>query len=336
MVEKNNLNNINIYINIMSQSRIFNAPKYKHQEKDDDKFCGWYKYGNLNQVALRVGDSDIGLDGEIRFNRKTKQFEGYNGNQWMILDSSKGNEGKPGKDFNEVIKFVCDETLDGGFIISPTELDTSIQASTVKVRKVVSGKHTINNHTKLDIDIKETDNNLKISVNSKPYIWNYGNINIDDLSILNSDGSLKCYGEVALFQASEDIKRGQIVQIVVSSNKIAVKPLAYNNNGNAPNLFGEAINIAGIALSDTKPKHNCMVCVKGITSVLVSNESTYLQIDNNIKDGNNGLANFEGKVVKTNRKPLYPYIKVGQFIGNHTIIKDKLIPFKVNILIVDD
>lgn len=321
----------------MSQSRVFNIPKFKIYEKDEDKYCGWYRYGNMNHVALRVGDSDIGLDGEIRFNRKTKLFEGYNGERWVILDSSKGDDGKPGKDFNEVVKFVSGDTsMSGGFIISPTVLDTSNPDATVKVRKLVSGYHMTPNGSKLDIDIKENENDVRLSVNRKPYIWDYGNINLDELQSNIPNNCLKCYGETALYQAIEPIKKGQIVQIVVNSDKIAIKPLTYNNNGHPPNLFGEAPNIAGIALEDAKPINVCTVCVKGITSVLVSNESTYLQIDNNVKDGNYGLANFEGKVVKANRKPLHPYIKVGQFLGNHTIVKDELLPFKVDISIIDE
>lgn len=320
----------------MSQSRIFNIPKFKAHEKEEDKFGGWYKYGTLNQAALRVSDSDIGLDGEIRFNHKTKQFEGYNGKKWTVLDSSKGDDGMAGKNFDEVVKFVCNDKNEGGFIINPTELDTSKPDSSIKIRKLVSGMHTINDTSIKDIKIKENDTNVRLSVNSKPHIWDCGNINLDSIKSLNPDRTLKCYGDIALYLVNEEIKQGQIVQIVIDSNRVVIKPLSYKNNGHAPNLFGEAPNIAGIALEDAKPSYSCKVCVKGITSVLVSNESSYLQIDNNVKDGNNGLANFEGKVVKTNRKPLHSYIKMGNFLGNHTIEKNKLLPFKVDIDIVDD
>lgn len=320
----------------MSQSRIFNIPKFKTHEKEEDKFGGWYRYGNLNQVALRVSDSDIGLDGEIRFNRKAKQFEGYNGKNWIILDSSKGDEGQAGKDFNEVVEFVCKEKTEGGFVISPSKLDTSKLESTVKVRKLISGMYTLNGEHKKDISIKENEENLRLSVNSKPHSWDYGNINLDELSTSNPDGSLKCYGETAIYLAGENIQKGQIVQVVIEDNKVVIKPLSYKNNGHAPNLFSEVPNIAGIALRNVKAMHACRVCIKGITSVLVSNESSYLQIDNNVRDGNNALVNFEGKAVKANRKPLHPYIKVGNFLGNHTIVKDNLVPIKVNISIMDD
>jgi len=306
----------------MSQSRIFNIPKFKVHERTEDKFGGWYKYGNLNQAALRVGDSDVGLDGEIKFNRTTKQFEGYNGNKWMVLDSSKGDEGQPGKDFSEVVEFVCNEKNDGGFIISPSVLDTNEDGSTVKVRKLVSAMHNINNEERQDIGIRENESNVRLSVNSKPHIWDCGNIALDSLHLPNHDGTLKCYGKTAIFLVNEEVKKGQLVQIVVDSNRVAIKPLTYKNSGYAPNLFGEAPNIAGVALENIKPSHACKVCVKGITCVLVSNESSYLQIDNNIRDGNNGLVNHEGKVVKTNRKPLHPYIKAGNFLGNHTIEKN--------------
>jgi len=320
----------------MSQSRIFNIPKFKAHEKDEDKFEGWYRYDSQNHVALRVGNSDIGLDGEIRFNRKTKQFEGYNGNRWIILDSSKGDTGQAGKDFNEVVEFVCDEKEEGGFVIQPSKLEPNKGDSSIKVRKLISAIHNINNEEKKDITITENESNIRLSVNSKPHVWDCGNIVLDTLHRPNPDGTLKCYGDTAIFLVHEEVKRGQFVQLVIEANRPVIKPLTYKNNGHAPNLFGEAPNIVGVALENAKPMHACKVCCSGITCVMVSNESSYLQIDNNVRDGNNGLINHEGKVVKTNRKPLQPYIKAGNFLGNHTITKNKLVPFRVNISIIDE
>jgi hypothetical protein len=327
----------------MSQSRIFNIPKFKIYEKDEDKYSGWYKYGDLNQAALRVGNSDLGLDGEIRFNKNTKVFEGYNGSKWVILDSSKGDEGKAGKDFNEIIKFTCDQnksalkSVSAGNIIDPSEINVSKNNSEIGIRKITSEQFPINGKSYNKINIKENKSTIQLDVVPQPYTWNMSNINLDELAIPNRDNSIKCYGETALYKIANEyeVHQGEILQIVIQNGSMVVKPLTYKNNGHAPNLYGESINIAGVSLNSVK-SGLCTVCTKGITMVKVSNESRYLQIDNNVKDGNNGLVNFEGKIVKTNRKPLHPYIKAGNFIGNHTIEKNKLLPFKVDISIMDD
>lgn len=323
----------------MSQSRLFNIPKSK---ENDEKYAGWYKYGRLNQVALRVGNSDCGLEGEIRFNNSSKVFEGFNGNEWKVLDSSKGEKGEPGKNFNEIVKFENSDLnnkykcTDKGEIISPISFNTNLLNETViNTRNIISDTFTINNNQYEYLTIKQNDSNIQLKCNPSPYIWDLTNESIDNLKRDCDNKELKCWGNISKFKVgNEPITKGSFVQLINNGNHLLVKQIKYKED-KTPNFFSEPINPIGVALNNCIGGDVCKVCTNGITLVRVSNEGGYLQVDNNILDSNIGIINFEGKAIKTNRRPLQGWLKGGRFLENHIIQKNNLVLFNVNIEIMD-
>lgn len=326
----------------MSQSRLFNIPKSK---ENDEKYAGWYRYGRLNQAALRVGNSNCELMGEIRFNENSKVFEGFNGTEWKILDSSRGEKGDPGRDFNQIVKFEnknesSSKYIDTnkGEVISPVLIDTTVSNETIiNTRNLVSGSIMLNNKEYDSITIKQNESNILLKSNSQPHIWDLTN-NIDSIENLKSEcsnGDLKCWGNmIKLKVGRESIMKGSFVQLINNGEYLTVGPIKYRED-KTPNFFTEPINPIGVALNNCKNGEICKVCTNGITMVRVSNEGGYLQTDNNIMDSNIGIINFEGKAVKTNRRPLQGWLKGGRFLENHVIQKNNLVLFNINIEIMD-
>ena len=105
------------------------------------------------------------------------------------------------------------------------------------------------------------------------------------------------------------------------------------NNGVAviPNFYTNPINVIGVSLQDvdtTNQEKEINICTRGITSVLVSNKGDYLSTNGNVdKNGLFGIINYEGRIVKTNRKPIDNYICGGQFIETGSINEDKYFLF---------
>ena len=326
----------------MSQTRIFNLPK-----KNDQKYAGWYKYGQENQVGLRVGNSNLGLDGEIRFNTKTCSFEGYNGNKWIVLDSSKGEKGQDGKDFSGIVKFqsiprsrdVVEYTQFGyGYIIDPVTIDTTNGDSVINVKRIISDTFMVNDKTMPCLNIGQNKSTIVMNVNPQPYIWDLSKETNESMKELDNENSLKCWGDVSIFNTSIDtvIQMGQLVQLENRKGKLIVAPVSYLE-GNVPNLFN-GINPIGIALNSSKKGNinEIRVCTKGITQVFVDNVGGYLQTNNEIKCGDMGVVNYRGCVVKTNRRPLQNYIQAGYFLEDYTFDnlkheKDFLALFNVDI-----
>ena len=69
-----------------------------------------------NNKTLRVTDSDIMLDGIVRFNSNNSIFQGFNGTEWVDFNATQGPAGENGADgINtfDVVNLPSGETVDG-------------------------------------------------------------------------------------------------------------------------------------------------------------------------------------------------------------------------------
>lgn len=327
----------------MNQSRIYNV-----SSNNDLKLSGWYKYDNANNAALRLTNSNLKLNGELRFNTTTKQFEGYNGSEWIILDNNKGDKGESGKDFNEIIYFnnlpinlnnVVKKVSDGEIFVNK-EINTLNKNENnkciINVRNIQSDYYTLNDKQHDCISIKQNNSNIILKTNPIPFKQNLTNIDTKNTNKVTTNDDLKCWGDVSLYtlEKGHKVKKGQFIMTCLNNNMLQVKPVSYTIN-EIPNFYTNPINVIGVSLQDvdtTNQEKEINICTRGITSVLVSNKGDYLSTNGNVdKNGLFGIINYEGRIVKTNRKPIDNYICGGQFIETGSINEDKYFLFNVQI-----
>tara|TARA_B100000575_G_scaffold84246_2_gene66441 strand:+ start:494 stop:1465 length:972 start_codon:yes stop_codon:yes gene_type:complete len=318
----------------MKTSQVFLNPKLTNGI--DTGKSGWYLEDNHNsRLALRISHSNLELPGEIRFNNNTKLFEGYNGNEWILLNGEKGETGDNGKDFNENVIFnnMTSDNSKFNKVVYPEIIDNQVLTikdnNIVNVRTLASDSTIINDSKIKHIEFEQSKSSIKLNLNQIPYTWDLKSINLNDIKKLNSDGSFKAYGNISKWSVlpGNKVDKGTFVSIVKSKNKL------YVNKVDLPNdldLFNNPISILGVALNDSSLEVN--VCTYGITQVLVTNNiSSRILNNSDIKNiGTLGLINNDGKVYSSKIRPMHDYIIGGYFIDTGIIKNDDTYIFMVN------
>jgi hypothetical protein len=286
--------------------RLYNKPN----PSNDAKLTGWYKTMNNNQVALRVGDNDLKLDGIIRF--KKGSFEGYDGHTWISLNSNKGDKGDAGKNFSEVVNIETNQSK-----INPKTLKNVNQAEInmvtsvsppdykLELRNIVGGK---------GIELLQDNTTIMIQNKPQPYVSSLVNNSVSNLKS-------QCHGDITTYLVAPKykIKKGEAVQIVNMNNKIYVKTVNYNNE--YLNLFNSGINILGIALQNSNEGQSCQICTKGICNVLINNEAPFTS-SLSIKVNDLGIVSKKGGILNASMKPLDNFISAGYFLENGEVGKN--------------
>jgi hypothetical protein len=337
----------------MSQYRFFNTIP---QINSDTKLAGWYKIDNKNNAALRVYDSNVLLPGIIRFNEKSNLFQGFNGKTWVDFYGTKGDKGDKGDNFNQVVRFnnmpvdlnnviknvECGEVFKTKIINGVNSGDSSNE-NIVDCRTIISDTFKLNDVVHKSLNIGQSENNIILKSLPQPFTWDLSCVSIND-NYLNSDGSLKSYGNIMRFNVEKgiSIKRGQFVMSLINNDgDLVIRPVSYKaTKSRIPNFYMEPVNVVGVAIENIVGKSSsqtCRVCISGITSVLVGSEGGYLSADMNIKsEGSIGIINHEGKIIKTNNRPIYNFIVGGQFMEKKILKGEEYIMFNVNISISFD
>lgn len=228
---------------------------------------GWYKTKNNDQANLIVSSSNSDVQGTIRYNETLNTFEGFNGNVWITFNALKGDKGDKGDDFDDVITF--NNLLGGsGNVIASGNIDVSKGQNIVSVRSLASGNTKLNDVSISTMTIQTYPTTIQLTSNPLPFEWN--NSSISQSILINTDGSLKAYGTVETWMSSPNIKisKGQAVRIVEYENGLCVEPLRYVSPMISP--FKKNLSFLGIALNDAMPLSSVRICIKGITSVLLS------------------------------------------------------------------
>ena len=282
----------------MSQ-RLFNKPN----QNNDTKLTGWYKTPNNNQVALRVGNNNLELDGIIRFNNNS--FEGYNGSNWVKLNADKGDKGDNGKNFNELVNIETNTNINLKTLKKVNHAEINLNKVSVapdykiELRNIIGGN---------GIELRQDKNSIMIESKPQNYIHSYRDNSVTNLKS-------RCEGDISNYLVAPkcNIKKGEAVQIVNINNKIYVKTISYRNE--YLEFFNSGINIIGIALQNSKDGQLCQICTKGICNVLINNEGPYIS-SLNIKSNYLGIVSRNGGIMCVSMKPLDNFISAGYFLEN--------------------
>lgn len=288
--------------------RLFNKPN----PSNDAKLTGWYKTKDNNQVALRVGDNDLDIDGTIRF--KHGVFEGYDGTGWIQLNAEKGDMGLAGQNFNEIVNIETNKTKCNLKSLKKTErAELNIVTHckpphyTLEFRNIIGGK---------GIELLQDTTTLMIQNVPQPYCSSITNNSISNLKS-------KYHGDTTTYIVAPKchIKTGEAVQIISHQNKLYIKTVVYDKE--YLDLFNSGVNILGIALESSREGQSCQICTKGICNIIINNENSYPYISSvSIKLNNLGIVSKTGGIMNIGMKPLDNFISAGYFLEEGNIGKE--------------
>ena len=252
-----------------------------------EKYTGFYNYKNEPGKFLRVQNINTNLDGVIRFNKDN--FEGYNGEKWIVFHSVKGDKGDTGDNYSN--KFIFKNTtssLEDGLIFkNETFIKNDNENDIIETRVLKSGYHNYNNIKIKSIDIKTLENEIILKSNHlPPLIHDFSKLKINEIKSNKNDLEFKAYGNVNIYKCNDNIEKGSFVVLYSYNNYFCVKQLKYDENFNN---FIEPQFIIGIALEDSFQngikKEKIKVCNKGITTVRCNLENS--NINNNYINNRN-------------------------------------------------
>ena len=301
------------------------------------KITGFYNYKNESYKFLRVQNIDTNLDGVIRFNNKN--FEGFNGEKWVLFNSEKGKKGDTGDNYSD--KFIFKNTshsLEDGLIIkNETFIKNENQNDVIETRVLKSGYYNYNNVNLKSIDIKTLENEIILKSNPlPPMIQDYSHLKINDMKSTENDLEFKAYGEVHIYKTKGNIRKGQFVIMDYESESeyFCVKPFYYKEYYDN---FINPIYIVGIALEDSLENslEKIKVCCKGITTIRCNLDPSKINKNcinnNNIeKIGTTALIDMEGYAFSSFVKPSEYYFG-GSFLETGKISKNNyLFLIKIN------
>lgn len=320
----------------MSQLRpVINInPAYATNNIDNGQ-AGWYQITpNASNLALRVSTSNIGITGEIYFNSSnaTPVFQGYNGSQWVDFNATVGPQGPPGLDFTNAVNFnnlgantAPGITVTRGEIFSTTYANVSASISNVNIRTLQSGTHTVNSNLAIQtMQFTQNSNVITMTNSPLPYTWDFStNLNntIGYLKNSSSDSNYFSWGDTSswIVKTGSTVTKGQAVRLTNDSpsSNIVITPVTYTSlTGIDP--FNTPFNMLGIATQTATSGETCNVCVKGITTVLCTNDvnpSEFIRSDSVPSVGLDGIVGKDGGIFRnTTPSPTVTYIRAGYFL----------------------
>lgn len=271
----------------------------------DNKKSGWYYNRLQNNKTLRVGDSDIMLDGIVRFNRNNNIFQGFNGTTWVDFNAVKGDTGEDGADgitTFDVANLPSGETVDGEVYSGTVNNELrfrSLSSGTVNINEALTGVSSIN--------ITKSDDYLTLTPTPQPYVWDFStNNNISYLKSSISDSTFKAFGTITNWKvkSGETITAGTIVRITLSvsgtgytnsTTELVIEPYTYSASQEE---ISEGSGVLGVAIQTKTGGSSCQVCTQGVTTVLMGSgggagNQTSTSIDG---PGAYGFAGYDGKV----------------------------------------
>ena len=304
-------------------------------KKYNEKQTGFYNYKNEPDKFLRIQNIESNLDGVIRFNNKN--FEGYDGEKWILFHSVKGEKGDTGDNYYD--KFIfrnLSHSLDHGLIFkNNTFIKDDNCKDVIETRVLKSGYYNYNNINIKSLEIKTLENEIILKNNPlPPMIQDFSSLKIQDLKSCETDLEFKAYGEVNIYRVKGNIRKGQFVVLDLDNNYFCVKSLEYDE---MIDNFIEPKQIIGIALEDSlyNSLEKIKVCCRGITTVRCNIDSSkinnhFINNKNIEKIGTLGLIDIEGYAFVSLVKPK-EYILGGYFLETGKISEtNNLFLFKIN------
>jgi len=333
-----------------STKSLFINPQYTTNNIDSQN-AGWYQITpNASDLALRVNYSNIELVGEIRLNTTELPyvFQGNNGSGWVDFNSTKGDMGLPGKDFTNAVNFnnLGSNTdikiqVELGSIFATTYVSIEEDLSNVNIRSLEGSEYIVNSNLTIDsMILTQNSNTIAINPQPIPYVWDFTNGNNTKNYLKNSslDAIFYSWGETSKWVVAplSTVKKGQAVRLTNTANNVCIIPITYTTTL-GQNSFTTPYNMLGIALQDANGGQSCLVCTKGITTVLCSNQvdssSNFLYTVNLSTPGLYGIVGRDGGIFcNTQSTPTVDYIIAGYFLesGNNIVINNQYALFYVN------
>lgn len=313
----------------MQRQTVFINPQYSTNNTDSNS-AGWYTTSpaNTSNLALRTSYSNIGISGEIRLNREVApvKFQGFDGNVWVDFNATTGPQGNAGLDFTNQVNFnnllfSADNSniVVLGSIFSTTVSNVAAGISNVDIRSLQGGNVVISSgDTVSSLVITQNSNVITLNSQPLPYIWDFtGNSDIAIYKSLAGDALFKAYGEVSKWKVKtgSTVNKGTSVRITNDGSNIAITPITYSPSTHI-NPFATPYNILGIALEDVSGGNTCNVCVKGVTTVVcTSNTSIDFFPTAGISDpGLPGLVGCDSGIFCNSMIPSGEYIRAGFFL----------------------
>jgi hypothetical protein len=295
----------------------------------DDKIrpAGWYQSKNSADASLIVSNSTHNVSGVIRFDNETSIFQGFNGVEWVTFNSTKGDKGDKGTDFNALVKLENTGAGDGHILLN--NICSANDDPSVKARSLISGFAILNNKSIKTIDITTNENTIELKSAPLPAIWDISQHTINNI-INKADNSLCAYGDISICTVAPGCKitRGQAVKLTLGQTSfLTIEPLVYQMPVNS---FKKNIAFYGIALEDSTAA-TVRVCTKGITAVKITANipKEYIANTGLTECGLPGLVAPDGFLFNSPVKPMCEYIQAGVFLQAGDITKSEFVLFKL-------
>ena len=308
----------------------------------DTQQAGLYQIApNNSNIIVRVNTtSQIGLSGEIRLNSTVNPhvFQGYNGTNWVDLNALQGITGARGQDFNNIVNFNnlalstnASSNVSLGSIFSSSFVNVSQNISNVNIRSINSGNYTINSNLAINsLNISQNSNTITLTPQPLPYKWDFtGSTNT--VSLLKNallDSVNYSWGDTSkwIVKQNTTILKGQAVKITndTSSTNLVIMPITYQSLIGT-HSFNTSMNMLGIATEMKVGGETCLVCTKGITTVLCTEQITpEFTISTTVSIvGLDGIVGKDGGIFcNINPSPSVNYIKAGYFLESGNIARN--------------
>jgi hypothetical protein len=314
-----------------TQPRILTNPQYSTNNVDPLQ-TGWYQVQpNSSNIALRVLYSNIGLKGEIRLNTNLSPpvFQGNNGSGWDNFTSLQGPTGPAGQDFVNQVNFInLGDDVSAGTPIALAEIFASSYAnvaaniSNVNIRVLKSGEYDVNSNLSITcMDLTQNSNVIVMTTQPLPYGWDFGYGKNTKTYLKNSGGDSPYYGwgetSTWVVKQGSSVTKGQAVRLTndTTSSNIVITPVTYTSLSGI-NPLTTPFNMLGIALESKSAGEDCLVCTKGITTVLCTNNiTTDFTSTTTITDvGLDGIVGKDGGIFCCASSPIVDFIRAGYFL----------------------
>jgi hypothetical protein len=271
----------------------------------DNNKAGWYMDRLHNNKTLRVTDSDIMLDGIVRFNSNNSTFQGFNGTAWVDFNATQGPAGSNGADgiaSFSVSNLPSGETVDGEVYFGTVDSELqfrAIKSGTFNANEAITGVNAIT--------ITKSDDYLTLGVNPQPYQWDFSSNNtVSYLKSSTSDSVFKAFGTISIWKvkSGSTVTAGTAVRMTLSSSgtnyaesttELVIEPYTFTASQQE---IKEGSGVLGIALQTVSSGNTCKVCTEGITTVIMgtgggAGNQTSTVIDG---PGAHGFIGYDAKV----------------------------------------
>jgi len=305
----------------------------------DAHTAGWYVTSpNNSNLALRVQNTNLNIDGEIRlYNNSSLSgptgpsvFQGYDGASWLNFNALTGPTGPAGLSFNNLVEFINTISFGGssynvtfGNIFITNIIDPAQGMSTVYARSLCAGDVPIASGDIIpSMQIMQNSEIITLISKPIPYQWDFStDAMITKYKSGSSDSVFKASGDVSkwLVKTGYNIVKGTAVRIVNNgsgnSTSITIIPMLYSSTTHI-NPFANPANVIGIALENASGGNSCLVCTKGVTTVLCTSNTSldFVPTSSLSVVGLPGLVGCDGGIFCNSMKPVDEYIRAGFFL----------------------